>query len=227
MDAYLQVYKNNTNVLNTIHHYHKHYPFGYLYLCSDGGDYFDEYQCKYTKVYHDPINIGLGRMRWTDIQIVYERLQRAVSYFESKFFLFLEDDVLIREPIDIKKLGNGDMFGIKQNEVRPFISERLKTFGINCPADFRVGGAGGTIFRTDAVKRWDKNLMEKFFLPIYNNWDNVDAWSRHQLSHIDYILSIVCLLHGQTYQNLPCLSNLDGLNHSSIVHGVKDWSIVH
>jgi hypothetical protein len=195
--AYYQAYKKPQCVSFVLKNFRKHYPNSTVILISDGGDNFqtlaDSYNCVYFYENNlspdNLISMGLSGNYFKHYSILISfvnRIKKALSLIDEKYFMILEDDVYVLKQTNILKLTH-DMNGSNPQESLP---SSVCNF-LNKQFPIPYSGCGGCILNTQFFKTilTDENITNGII--EYCNTTN-ERWAS------DSILSYLCIRHGGT-----------------------------
>jgi hypothetical protein len=219
--AYLQVYKNNNKVDFVLSKFREIYPDAPIYLVSDAGDDFTELSKKYNCFYeHATLNTGVSHIGFNKEQTLtwLLRFYNACKYVNTDHIIYLEDDVLVRRPIQINPEWN--IAGVLINEIPACIVEYLRTKHNAVFNTTLYGACGGTIYKcSELIKIYDN--MVSF---INSDFDVFYRDLGVHFGFLDMFMPIFFMMNGYRYeQNTELIESHRNSSwrhsHHSIVHG--------
>lgn len=167
--VYHQCFNNFRATDYAIQNFRKYNPDTPYYLISDGGLDFTEiaekYNCHFVLAGE---NIGTNYLEREPAKIYLNRLKNAFEFFDAKYLLTMEDDVLCRGKIEVNEELNIAMSYVPGNKLRPHIfSKAVEKYKITPNVDW-YGATGGTIlnrnifFQPEYVKIVEQFMNEDF-----------------------------------------------------------------
>ena len=175
--AFYQCYKNKKAVDYVLSKYTENYPNSDVVLISDGGDDYkdiaEKYNCKYF--FEENLNTGSQRaLVFNNVESIIkyiDRISKYINLINAKYFLNLEDDVIVFKKTDHNELIY-DINGCNFNEfLSPKLEKILKNYNSNLISLNKIyfGGCGGCFFNIDFFKQITKDKqklkidIEEFF----------------------------------------------------------------
>jgi hypothetical protein len=166
--AYFQVFKQPYATYKTLEAFRYIYPDAPILLVSDNGyDYTNmakHFNCKYIHYTSScPVwvnHMGDDKLYKQKILEVYQRFLESIRQLECKYFIFLEDDVLIHRPL--KNITDDDLQGACINKINPKVLEMLKlNYSDINPINNYFSGHGGSLYKRETIMRIfeDKELV--------------------------------------------------------------------
>jgi hypothetical protein len=220
-DAFFQACNEPRATRECLRSYRAHFPTSYVYLVSDGGADLSgiarEFSCEYEHLPRiGPCPLDLERSReWL------RRFAHAARRGAASHMLLLEDDVLIRGPIE-----RPDDFHIagpwhERARLTPALFEYLHAKHPHIVSD-RYGGCGGSMFRRETLIECIE--AADFTDPALN------GTLEHRLPWYDLMVTVLFLVRGYPYTSLEDVyceaSDLYPdweTNGRPIVHQYKPW----
>jgi hypothetical protein len=165
MDAFYQCYKQKKSFTNALQSFRDHYPNSTVYIINDGGDATHAEQARQFNCIYVYREDQTGHENTTWFQTISELrtwiygLRDAIKTFKNKWFILLEDDVRVMQPVALDKLEydvNGCNFDVKLDDS---LCEYVAKYH-DRPSYY--GGFGGTIYRTEFFRKIlnDSNLEQ-------------------------------------------------------------------
>lgn len=196
--VYHQVYNNKKATEFSVSEFRRYNPNVKYYLLSDGGLDFSDIANKYDCIYvHDELNTGLISLTADKVKILISRLRKFFKTTESKYGLYMEDDVLCRGKVSLENPIDITMLDVPTNKM--ILYDKILKYNQNPNVDW-YGSCGGN-----------------FLMNIFEEQENIDLINRFlsndfisdQAGTIDQLLPSLYLICGYKCTVNPLLSDLN------------------
>ena len=188
----------------------KFYPFNKIILFENGSDVLKDICIKYNVEYHQQ-NINFmsplealhrdgyaGMSKKTDFALLFSQLKYICVKSTTKWLLFLEPDVVIRDKIKVfPKLSVGCTFLTcntfkKGSAEYKYIDNYRKEKGIKLLESYQCGCSGGSIINKEHLLNSLDDANKHIDNVVFEN----GSWSHREICHIDFLLSFILIING-------------------------------
>jgi hypothetical protein len=195
--AYLQIYKNDGKPEFTLESFRKYYPNSPIYLVSDNGYNFSStaqvYDCKYE---HSDFNTGIrpGGFTLQEMMVWINRIKRCFDFCNTDYVIYLEDDVYIRNKIDVET--EYKICGFYNNDIPQKLIQYIQgkypnsTFNID-----RYGACGGAIYHRETFL----NLFDQIIYFFNNHYDYIKTSVSDKMAYLDCTMCVLYMTFGYKY----------------------------
>ena len=217
--SYLQVFKDDGKADFVLSRFRTHFPTEPIFLVSDKGDNFTSLAAKHgCKYLYSDFNTGIDPQGWNKEQTIVwlNRIRNGISYCNSEYLIYLEDDVLVRHNNLI--LMDYPVTGVCVNHINPFFIQYLETLTGNIFNTNLYGTIGGSIYKCSYfIQEFDKIIGL-----IQNHWDIINCSAN--IGYQDQLIPSFFMALGYQYVVNPNLVEsrfCPGWRNSSyaLVHG--------
>lgn len=194
--AYLQVYKDDGNMVETVRSMNNNMPDCEIVVVSDGGDNFEKYKKNHTFQYiHDDYNIGSGASGFSkeNMKVWLRRMRNAFEITKSDFMIYLEDDVRINSQFTIPE--EWTIAGVCSTPTPQIYNDIISNSKY---PGYLYGTCGGAIYKTETfLNEYDKILE---FLDWYYDQGNY--------GYLDMFMPICYMVLGYKYSENVLLQEI-------------------
>jgi len=223
--AFFQCYKNPTATYHALMNFRKAYPDSTVALLSDSGFIYEKMANHFNAIYiHSSENLGVAFGENKTIKDIrrfsdyLSRLKYALRFIKDEYFMWLEDDVYVREgytePFD------GTINGNCINKIPPSILKKIP-FNTNNNTDLYFSGHGGSVYNT---KEFLSILERDEITWLINNWLSLLEPSWGQVLDNDLFFCIAAWTLGGSVKSLN--QHKDGIqyiNTAKVIHQYKKY----
>ena len=223
-DAYIQVYKKTDRLERSLSSFRKFYPDSSIVLFSDNGDDLSDVALDFSCTYfHSNVNTGISPMGFSKDQAIewIKRFKRSFDIGKNPYLIYMEDDVLIRNHINVDP--EVKIAGTHENPIDHRIIEYFENkYGFKFCTD-RYGACGGSIYEKETFL----NLFDRFIDIINNDFDTLENDYGYRLGFLDIFMPVFYMANGICYrlntQMIETHRDANWINtQHPIVHG-KSW----
>ena len=229
LGAYYQCYKQPKAFISALRSYRRIYPNTSIEIVSDNGTNYEQLAAYFNVANYNTVQSQGGNGKstlFTDVdktKLYIRNFLQGAQNIKEDFFVLLEDDVCVQNPLTFSALDDADIIGCNRPgaSFKPGIISLVKKIMKTPPKSFYYGGCGGSIFKTRFWKMLDMKhvdqLIDKFGI------------ATGQVYHSDVLLSFLCIVNGGTIKQPDFRLIEEQPKHNtnenllpSIIHQYKD-----